>query len=71
MERSSLWRLRLVDHYTPEKCVTCARDRGELKPGAKIFIAGTAKRPDGSFVAARVGVGRDGLSRRCKSGTEG
>jgi hypothetical protein len=37
-------------------------DRRELKPGAKIFIAGAAKQPDGSLVAARIGVGRDGLT---------
>jgi hypothetical protein len=36
-------------------------DRSELKAGAKIFIAGAAKQPDGSLVAARIGVGRDGL----------
>ncbi|HXY89462.1 MAG TPA: DUF5666 domain-containing protein [Xanthobacteraceae bacterium] len=33
-------------------------DKSELKPGAKIFIAGAAKQPDGSLVAARIGVGR-------------
>ena len=37
-------------------------DKSELKPGAKIFIAGAAKQPDGSLVAARVGVGRDSLT---------
>jgi len=37
-------------------------DRSELKVGAKIFIAGAAKQPDGSLVAARIGVGRDGLT---------
>jgi hypothetical protein len=37
-------------------------DKSELKPGAKIFIAGAAKQPDGSLVAARIGVGRDGLT---------
>jgi hypothetical protein len=37
-------------------------DRSELKAGAKIFIAGAAKQPDGSLVAARIGVGRDGLT---------
>jgi Domain of unknown function (DUF5666) len=37
-------------------------DKSELKVGAKIFIAGAAKQPDGSLVAARIGVGRDGLT---------
>src|SRR5258708_4999129 len=37
-------------------------DKSELKAGAKIFIFGAAKQPDGSLVAARVGVGRDGLT---------
>jgi hypothetical protein len=37
-------------------------DRNDLKAGAKIFIAGAAKQPDGSLVAARIGVGRDGLT---------
>ena len=37
-------------------------DKSELKTGAKIFIAGAAKQPDGSLVAARIGVGRDGLT---------
>jgi hypothetical protein len=37
-------------------------ERSELKAGAKIFIAGAAKQPDGSLVAARIGVGRDGLT---------
>jgi hypothetical protein len=37
-------------------------DRSELKAGAKIFIAGAAKQPDGSLVAARIGVGRAGLT---------
>jgi hypothetical protein len=37
-------------------------DKSELKPGAKIFIAGAAKQPDGSLVATRIGVGRDGLT---------
>lgn len=37
-------------------------DRAELKPGAKIFIAGAARQPDGSLQAANVSVGRDGLT---------
>lgn len=36
-------------------------DRSELKPGVAIFIAGAAKQTDGSLVASRIGVGRDGL----------
>jgi hypothetical protein len=32
--------------------------RDELKPGAKIFIAGAQKQPDGSLTAARINVGR-------------
>ncbi|HVY00148.1 MAG TPA: hypothetical protein VHA55_10215 [Pseudorhodoplanes sp.] len=34
-------------------------DRSELKPGAHVAINNAAKRPDGSFEAARVNVGRD------------
>ncbi len=37
-------------------------DRSELKAGAKIFIAGAAKQPDGSLLATRIGVGRDGIT---------
>jgi len=37
-------------------------DRAELKPGAKIFIAGAARQPDDSLQAANVSVGRDGLT---------
>ena len=37
-------------------------DRSELKPGAKIFIGGAPKQPDGSLLAARIAVGRDGLT---------
>jgi hypothetical protein len=37
-------------------------DKAELKPGAKIFIAGAARQPDGSLQAANVSVGRDGLT---------
>ena len=37
-------------------------DKSDLKAGAKIFIFGAAKQPDGSLVAARIGVGRDGLT---------
>ena len=37
-------------------------DRAELKPGAKIFIAGAQRQPDGTLAAANVSVGRDGLT---------
>ena len=37
-------------------------DRAELKPGAKIFIAGAARQPDGSLQAGNISVGRDGLT---------
>lgn len=37
-------------------------DRAELKPGAKIFIAGAQRQPDGSLQAANISVGRDGLT---------
>lgn len=37
-------------------------DRSELKPGAKIIIFGAAKKEDGTLEAARVNVGRDGIS---------
>jgi hypothetical protein len=34
----------------------------DLKPGAKIFIIAAVRLPDGSFTAARVNVGKDGLT---------
>lgn len=37
-------------------------DKTELKPGAKIFIVAAQKQPDGTLSAARVSVGRDGLT---------
>ena len=37
-------------------------DKSELKPGAKIFIAGANKKDDGTLEAAAVSVGRDGLT---------
>jgi hypothetical protein len=37
-------------------------DKAELKPGAKIFIAGAQRQPDGSLQAANISVGRDGLT---------
>jgi hypothetical protein len=36
-------------------------DKSELKPGANILIVGAQKKPDGTFEAARVNVGRDGV----------
>jgi len=37
-------------------------DKSELKPGAKIFIAGAAKKDDGTLETTSVSVGRDGLA---------
>jgi hypothetical protein len=37
-------------------------DKSELRPGAKIFIAAAKKMPDGTLQAARVNVGKDGLT---------
>jgi hypothetical protein len=37
-------------------------DKSELKPGAKIFIAGAAKKDDGTLEAASISVGRDGIT---------
>jgi hypothetical protein len=37
-------------------------DKSELKPGAKIFIAGAQKKDDGTLEAAAISVGRDGLA---------
>ena len=39
-----------------------AGDKSELKPGAKIFIGGAAKKDDGTLEAAAINVGRDGLT---------
>jgi outer membrane lipoprotein SlyB len=36
-------------------------DKSEIKPGAAINIAAATKKPDGTFTAARVNVGRSGL----------
>jgi hypothetical protein len=36
--------------------------KDEFKPGAKIFIAGAAKKEDGTLEAASVSVGRDGIT---------
>jgi hypothetical protein len=37
-------------------------DKGELKPGTKIFILAAKKLPDGTLQAARVNYGKDGLT---------
>ena len=37
-------------------------NKDELKPGAKIFIAGANKKDDGTLEAASVSVGRDGIT---------
>lgn len=37
-------------------------NKSELKPGAKIFIAGAAKKDDGTLEAASISVGRDGIT---------
>ena len=37
-------------------------DKAELKPGAKIFIIGAQRQPDGSLQAVNISVGRDGLT---------
>jgi hypothetical protein len=37
-------------------------DKSELKPGAKILIFGATKKDDGTLEAARVNVGRDGIT---------
>ncbi len=39
-----------------------AGDKSELKPGAKIIIFSAAKKEDGTLEAARVNVGRDGIT---------
>jgi hypothetical protein len=37
-------------------------DRADLKPGAKIFIGGATRQPDGTLQTAGVNVGKDGLT---------
>lgn len=37
-------------------------DKVELKPVAKIFIVAAQKQPDGTYSAARISVGRDGIT---------
>jgi hypothetical protein len=39
-----------------------ASDKSEVKPGAKLIIFGAARKEDGSLEAARVNVGRDGVT---------
>ncbi len=39
-----------------------AGDKSELKPGAKIIIFSASKKEDGTLEAARVNVGRDGIT---------
>jgi hypothetical protein len=36
-------------------------DRSELKPGAAVSILAATRKPDGTFAAPRINVGRDGL----------
>jgi outer membrane lipoprotein SlyB len=36
-------------------------DRSELKPGAAISVAAATKKPDGTFTAGRINVGRGGV----------
>jgi len=51
-------------HVTPDTVfVTYAPgDKGELKPGAKIFIVAANKKDDGTLEAPAISVGRDGLT---------
>jgi hypothetical protein len=39
-----------------------ASDKSEVKPGAKLIIFGATKKEDGTLEAARVNVGRDGVT---------
>jgi hypothetical protein len=36
-------------------------DRSELKPGAAVSVLAATKKPDGTFAAGRINVGRDGV----------
>jgi hypothetical protein len=49
---------------TPETVIVAfiPGDKSELKPGAKIFIGGAAKKDDGTLEATAINVGRDGLT---------
>jgi hypothetical protein len=48
---------------TPETMIVASvpGEKSELKPGANILVVRAAKKPDGSFEADRVNVGRDGV----------
>jgi hypothetical protein len=37
-------------------------DKGELKPGAAVSVVAASKKPDGTFSAARINVGRNGVT---------
>jgi ABC transporter substrate binding protein len=56
---SSIWPV-------PHRCWRCVHifpePMRELKSGAKIFVAGAAKKEDGTLEAASISVGRDGLT---------
>ena len=39
-----------------------AGDKSELKPGVSINVTNAVKKPDGTFEASRINVGRDGLA---------
>ena len=68
-EQGELW---YADAATGEKKVLVppdtpivsfvAGDRSELKPGARIIIFSAARKEDGTLEAARVNVGRDGIT---------
>src|SRR5882762_523230 len=49
---------------TPETVIVTyvPGSKDELKPGAKIFIAGANKKDDGTLEAASISVGRDGMA---------
>jgi hypothetical protein len=49
---------------TPETVIVTyvPGSKDELKPGAKIFIAGAQKKDDGTLEAASISVGRDGIT---------
>jgi hypothetical protein len=49
---------------TPETAIVtyAPGSKDELKPGAKIFIAGANRKDDGTLEAASISVGRDGIT---------
>jgi hypothetical protein len=51
---------------TPQTQITTsvAGDPSEIKPGANVRMVGATKNPDGTFAAARISVGRDGVVPR-------